>query len=1084
MLTDPVRQPFRVKVIDFGSASHVSKAVCSTYLQSRYYRAPEIILGLPFCESIDMWSLGCVIAELFLGWPLYPGSSEYDQIRYISQTQGNPAEHMLNAATKTNRFYYRETDSNFPFWRLKVPEEHESETNIKSKEARKYIFNCLDDMAQVNVPTDLEGGELLAEKADRREFIDLLKRMLTLDQDRRITPGEALNHNFVTLNHMLDYAHCTNVKTSVQMMEVCRRSHNGHRFSTRTITANNDSNNNEANSNYSSQEHVSAANAANLVNNLVNNASSAANVTLTFNNLQSQIPVSYATQLGQQTNFYQVAAAAPRLAQNTRAAQFAARSIHADHFTAAAAAALCVPPLLCPTSGSNVQAGAYQTLNSPAKHMINMVSAQHQPVVQLQPGLIAPQQYVPVTVQWPPGAAGGQSLSNVNSNRQQIFVPPPPWQQFSTSSAAAQRAAFVALQTQQQSAVMSQEDWSRSLVLERAMLQGGPEQAAAAAAIIPMAELTQPTGDSFYDQLARVSDRNTLLAAAQQVGSWMSVPVSQPSIAHQNSQHANHHANHLNSRQPLPAHGATLLAAIPSSKRRETYATNAAAAAIVAAAQASGSSSGGNGNGNGSRSNRSHHKENNSQLSPIKKRVKESSPPKWAPELLPRPSGTQAYLEPYGSSSSTVYSPTVSHYRCQSQSEQINLNSGNGNGDNRTNRGIVVMRQQGQPNIKLEQGTMNCNSNMIPGVGPPGSYVVSQQQQQQQSTQALINTGLIAQQYVPLTVQWSPTSSGPNMAHPANRQQIFVPPSHWQQTFASNAVANQRAALAAIQSQQPHVMTQEDWSRSLLQVTAPDQAMMPVPDFGQGGGDLSLYDQLARVTQQQVGPWMVPLPVNQPSAAHQNPTMTLSHQQQAHLTRQPLPAHGATLLAAIPSSKRRDTYVNGSATSAIASGHSTSNRNNNNRSKDQLSPMKKRPKESSPPKWAPDFRQAQAFDTMAYQMTSNFSPNAPTFRCQSQSEQLVAGGSASSSVDSGQRNAGQRGVVVMRGGQNGKNNNRLEVPSMARANRTGHQTITLDDTPSPAVSVITISDSSDEDDQNATNAATADSARDVPPTAK
>lgn len=73
----------RVKVIDFGSASHVSKTVCNTYLQSRYYRAPEIILGLPFCEAIDMWSLGCVVAELFLGWPLYPGSSEYDQIRYL-----------------------------------------------------------------------------------------------------------------------------------------------------------------------------------------------------------------------------------------------------------------------------------------------------------------------------------------------------------------------------------------------------------------------------------------------------------------------------------------------------------------------------------------------------------------------------------------------------------------------------------------------------------------------------------------------------------------------------------------------------------------------------------------------------------------------------------------------------------------------------------------------------------------------------------------------------------------------------------------------------------------------------------------
>ncbi|CAL8116038.1 unnamed protein product [Orchesella dallaii] len=224
MLVDPIRQPYRVKVIDFGSASHVSKAVCNTYLQSRYYRAPEIILGLPFCEAIDMWSLGCVIAELFLGWPLYPGSSEYDQIRYISQTQGLPTEHMLNSASKTTKFFYRDLDSTYPFWRLKTPEEHEAETGIKSKEARKYIFNCLDDIGQVNVPTDLEGGELLAEKADRREFIDLLKRMLTMDQvERRITPGEALNHAFVTLAHLVDYAHCSNVKSSVQMMEVCRR---------------------------------------------------------------------------------------------------------------------------------------------------------------------------------------------------------------------------------------------------------------------------------------------------------------------------------------------------------------------------------------------------------------------------------------------------------------------------------------------------------------------------------------------------------------------------------------------------------------------------------------------------------------------------------------------------------------------------------------------------------------------------------------------------------------------------------------------------------------------------------------------
>lgn len=206
MLVDPVRQPYRVKVIDFGSASHVSKAVPSTYLQSRYYRAPEIILGLAFCEKIDMWSLGCVVAELFLGWPLYPGASEYDQIRYISQTQGSPPQQLLNEGTKTAKFFLKRAEDVYPLWRLKTPEEHERETGIKSKEARKYIFNCLDDMAHVNTP-GYEGADMMAEKADRREFLELLKRMLVLDAETRITPGEALNHPFVSMSHLFEYAH-------------------------------------------------------------------------------------------------------------------------------------------------------------------------------------------------------------------------------------------------------------------------------------------------------------------------------------------------------------------------------------------------------------------------------------------------------------------------------------------------------------------------------------------------------------------------------------------------------------------------------------------------------------------------------------------------------------------------------------------------------------------------------------------------------------------------------------------------------------------------------------------------------------
>lgn len=345
MLVDPVRQPYRVKVIDFGSASHVSKTVCNTYLQSRYYRAPEIILGLPFCEAIDMWSLGCVVAELFLGWPLYPGSSEYDQIRYISQTQGLPTEHMLNSASKTAKFFYRDVDSTYPFWRLKTPEEHEAETNNKSKEARKYIFNCLDDIGQVNVPTDIEGGQLLAEKTDRREFIDLLKRMLTIDQERRITPGEALNHPFTTLAHLVDYAHCNNVKASVQMMEVCRRTDSmihTYNLSVQPTTAT-------------------------LVTNFVPNATE--NMTITFNNQVQRIVRERGPTYD--NHLYQI-----YRGRNVAGQYSNARPDAFQH--------QLVSSILCPPG--------YQTMPSPTKHVV-VGGTSMQPPLQ-----VPPQQYVNVPV--------------------------------------------------------------------------------------------------------------------------------------------------------------------------------------------------------------------------------------------------------------------------------------------------------------------------------------------------------------------------------------------------------------------------------------------------------------------------------------------------------------------------------------------------------------------------------------------------------------------------------------------------------------------------------------------------------------
>ncbi|XP_068017031.1 dual specificity tyrosine-phosphorylation-regulated kinase 4 isoform X2 [Melanerpes formicivorus] len=73
-----------VKVIDFGSSCYEHQRVY-TYVQSRFYRSPEVILGHPYAMAVDMWSLGCIIAELYTGYPLFPGENEVDQLACIME---------------------------------------------------------------------------------------------------------------------------------------------------------------------------------------------------------------------------------------------------------------------------------------------------------------------------------------------------------------------------------------------------------------------------------------------------------------------------------------------------------------------------------------------------------------------------------------------------------------------------------------------------------------------------------------------------------------------------------------------------------------------------------------------------------------------------------------------------------------------------------------------------------------------------------------------------------------------------------------------------------------------------------------
>ncbi|XP_010925615.1 shaggy-related protein kinase eta [Elaeis guineensis] len=90
LLVDPLTH--QVKLCDFGSAKVLVKGEGNiSYICSRYYRAPELIFGATeYTASIDIWSAGCVLAELLLGQPLFPGESSVDQLVEIIKVLGTP----------------------------------------------------------------------------------------------------------------------------------------------------------------------------------------------------------------------------------------------------------------------------------------------------------------------------------------------------------------------------------------------------------------------------------------------------------------------------------------------------------------------------------------------------------------------------------------------------------------------------------------------------------------------------------------------------------------------------------------------------------------------------------------------------------------------------------------------------------------------------------------------------------------------------------------------------------------------------------------------------------------------------------
>ncbi|XP_047195108.1 homeodomain-interacting protein kinase 1-like [Hippoglossus stenolepis] len=115
MVLDKWQKPLQVKLIEFGLARQGPDIHPGSGGQSLLYRAPEVMLGLRHRQPIDMWSVGLTVAEMALGRPLLPGKHEYDIMKKIVKTLGEPPTDQLDAGPRSMQYF-----NICGTWRLKV----------------------------------------------------------------------------------------------------------------------------------------------------------------------------------------------------------------------------------------------------------------------------------------------------------------------------------------------------------------------------------------------------------------------------------------------------------------------------------------------------------------------------------------------------------------------------------------------------------------------------------------------------------------------------------------------------------------------------------------------------------------------------------------------------------------------------------------------------------------------------------------------------------------------------------------------------------------------------------------------------
>eukprot|EP00158_Paraphelidium_tribonemae_P004940 Partr_v1_DN27068_c0_g1_i2_m29105 putative dual-specificity tyrosine-(Y)-phosphorylation regulated kinase len=170
-----------IKVIDFGSSCFFDEKIY-TYIQSRFYRSPEIVLGLPYGSAIDMWSVGCILAELYTGYPIFPAQDEQELIACVMEIFGPPPIDLLMKASRRKLFFH----SNFTARQSANPK-----TRIRRVSSRPLEM----------VLKSPSGSN----SANHAAFVDFIRRCLTWDPEFRLTPGQALEHPFVSIEVRFEY---------------------------------------------------------------------------------------------------------------------------------------------------------------------------------------------------------------------------------------------------------------------------------------------------------------------------------------------------------------------------------------------------------------------------------------------------------------------------------------------------------------------------------------------------------------------------------------------------------------------------------------------------------------------------------------------------------------------------------------------------------------------------------------------------------------------------------------------------------------------------------------------------------------